>query len=62
MNGLQDVDDDVRSIAAGALLPVADTLSSCMPGQVIMCTRAKIIYPAVVGSAVPVPPALALAI
>ena len=34
LRGLQDVDDDVRAVAASSLLPVADQLASIMPGQV----------------------------
>jgi len=32
--GLQDVDDDVRAVAAAALVPVADNLVNTMPMQV----------------------------
>ena len=34
LRGLQDVDDDVRAVAASSLLPVADQLMTIMPGQV----------------------------
>ena len=34
LHGLQDVDDDVRAVAAGALLPVADKLHISLPGKV----------------------------
>ena len=32
--GLQDEDDDVRAVAASALVPVADDLVSVLPQQV----------------------------
>ena len=34
LRGLQDVDDDVRAVAASSLLPVADQLMTIMPEQV----------------------------
>ncbi|KAL4240937.1 btaf1 RNA polymerase II [Mactra antiquata] len=34
LQGLQDVDDDVRAVAAGALVPVADNLVFVLPDQV----------------------------
>ena len=35
LRGLQDVDDDVRAVAATALLPVAHQLHLIIPDQVI---------------------------
>ncbi|CAL1527403.1 unnamed protein product, partial [Lymnaea stagnalis] len=32
-NGLQDPDDDVRAVAAAALIPVTDSLVQCVPDQ-----------------------------
>ena len=32
--GLRDVDDDVRGVAASALIPVADNLVETLPDQV----------------------------
>ena len=34
LHGLQDVDDDVRAVAAGALLPVANKLYISLPSKV----------------------------
>ena len=34
LRGLQDVDDDVRAVAAGSLLPVADKLHLVLPDKV----------------------------
>ena len=34
LRGLQDVDDDVRAVAASSLLPVADQLVAVLPSQV----------------------------
>ena len=34
LHGLQDVDDDVRAVAAGALLPVANKLHISLPSKV----------------------------
>ena len=34
LRGLQDVDDDVRAVAASALLPVASQLHRVLPGKV----------------------------
>ena len=34
LNGLQDGDDDVRAVAADALLPVADLLGTGFPDEV----------------------------
>jgi len=33
-NGLQDVDDDVRAVAASALVPVANNVVKILPDQV----------------------------
>lgn len=35
LKGLQDGDDDVRAVAAAALLPVAEFLGTTFPNQVI---------------------------
>lgn len=37
MRGLQDGDDDVRAVAASALLPVTDQLVSLLPQYVSSC-------------------------
>lgn len=34
LQGLQDMDDDVRAVAAGALLPVANKLHLSLPNKV----------------------------
>lgn len=35
-NGLQDVDDDVRAVAASALVPVANNVVKVLPHQVVL--------------------------
>ena len=35
--GLQDVDDDVRAVAASALVPIADDFVTVLPQQVHVC-------------------------
>lgn len=39
LRGLQDVDDDVRAVAASALLPVAHQLHLIIPDQVHLHTN-----------------------